>query len=375
MATLFAEHTSWSPSWFQCFLILLGGLLLFAFFDIRLSTRIQTHLRCGRCRRDPAAGDHRAGERRRLRRHDPAAQSLEAPVHARALPRRRVRLHGLHRLRGSRGSRGRGSRSPPRDSAGDPHRGGRSGRLVRVHHLGDVVGFGVANSGKWAQDVAPLDTLANRYSGTWLSVLVDIAVITSAFIASLAGLHLTARTFFAMGREGGLPRIFAWTHPAGAALGSGSARLSAHVPARFDSRPPLDASGSRAVHLHPVHGADRDAGRCSAPTSSSPSRGWSRSGAHAGRTSPTTSCSTSRSRSARSQCAGTRSTSRCTLPPSPMKYGPWVALIWLALGVAVVGWLTVTKPDRVTSFGSILGEGEAVSPSTPAPPPEAPLAT
>src|SRR6266508_3617829 len=41
MATLFTQHTSWSPSWFQCFLILLGGLLLFAFFDIRLSTRMQ----------------------------------------------------------------------------------------------------------------------------------------------------------------------------------------------------------------------------------------------------------------------------------------------------------------------------------------------
>src|SRR5712691_9901802 len=41
MATLFAQHTSWSPSWFQCFLILLGALMLFAFFDIRLSTRTQ----------------------------------------------------------------------------------------------------------------------------------------------------------------------------------------------------------------------------------------------------------------------------------------------------------------------------------------------
>src|SRR6266566_5409941 len=41
MSTLFTQHTSWSPSWFQCFLILLGGLLAFAFFDIRLSTRTQ----------------------------------------------------------------------------------------------------------------------------------------------------------------------------------------------------------------------------------------------------------------------------------------------------------------------------------------------
>jgi hypothetical protein len=26
------------------------------------------------------------------------------------------------------------------------------------------------------------------------------------------------------------------------------------------------------------------------------------------------------------------------LPPSPMKYGPWIALIWLAIGVAIVAW-------------------------------------
>ena len=47
------------------------------------------------------------------------------------------------------------------------------------------------------------------------------------------------------------------------------------------------------------------------------------------------------------------------LPPSPMKYGPWVALIWLAIGVGIVAWLNITHPERVRSFGSILGEGEA----------------
>jgi hypothetical protein len=45
-----------------------------------------------------------------------------------------------------------------------------------------------------------------------------------------------------------------------------------------------------------------------------------------------------------------------------MKYGPWVALIWLGIGVAIVTWLAVTRPERVRAFGSILGEGEAVTP-------------
>ena len=76
-----------------------------------------------------------------------------------------------------------------------------------------AVGFGVAHIDKWATDPAALDTLAGRYAGTWLAVIVDLAVSVGAFVAALAGVNLTARTVFAMAREGGMPRRFAWTHP------------------------------------------------------------------------------------------------------------------------------------------------------------------
>ena len=62
------------------------------------------------------------------------------------------------------------------------------------------------------------------------------------------------------------------------------------------------------------------------------------------------------------------------LPPSPMKYGPWVALIWLALGLAILGWLVLTHPERVRAFGSILGEGEAAT-ATPTSPSDVPPIT
>lgn len=75
------------------------------------------------------------------------------------------------------------------------------------------VGYGVRNSVAWAKDPAALDTLATRYVGSWLSVIIDFAVAASGFVAALGELHLTSRTLFAMGREGGLPRAFAWTHP------------------------------------------------------------------------------------------------------------------------------------------------------------------
>jgi hypothetical protein len=48
-----------------------------------------------------------------------------------------------------------------------------------------------------------------------------------------------------------------------------------------------------------------------------------------------------------------------------MKYGPWVALGWLALGIAITGWLAVTNPERVRAFGSILAEGEAAPADLP----------
>src|SRR3954469_14500158 len=76
-----------------------------------------------------------------------------------------------------------------------------------------MMGVGFGDAAKWAKDPAALDTLATRYVGNWLAVIIDFSVAASGFIAALAGTHLTARTAYAMGREGGLPRVFAWTHP------------------------------------------------------------------------------------------------------------------------------------------------------------------
>ena len=118
------------------------------------------------------------------------------------------------------------------------------------------VGFGVANSGKWASDPAALDTLATRYVGSGFATLVDIAVVVDAFVAALAGVALVSRTAFAMGREGGLPRMFAWTHP----------RLNTPWVAIFstvgsDARADVVAGPrhlERPVHLLRLHGDDGD---------------------------------------------------------------------------------------------------------------------
>jgi amino acid transporter len=67
------------------------------------------------------------------------------------------------------------------------------------------IGFGLGNSAKWASDPAPLDTLATRYVGSWLAVLVDIAVLFDALVVMSAFMATTSRGMFALARHQLLP--------------------------------------------------------------------------------------------------------------------------------------------------------------------------
>jgi amino acid transporter len=67
------------------------------------------------------------------------------------------------------------------------------------------IGFGLTNSAKWASDPAPLDTLATRYVGSWLAVLVDIAVLFDALVVMSAFMATTSRGMFALARHDLLP--------------------------------------------------------------------------------------------------------------------------------------------------------------------------
>ncbi len=75
------------------------------------------------------------------------------------------------------------------------------------------LGYGIAHANVWAQDGAPLDTLAHRYATAGFATWLDLMVALDAFVAALAGVQLAARILYTMGRDGGLPRIFARTHP------------------------------------------------------------------------------------------------------------------------------------------------------------------
>jgi amino acid transporter len=361
MSALLTNHTGWHPGWFACFLILLGALLVFAFFDIRLSTRTQLVL--------GAAGVVAI----LILAIIVLAKGGDSGVTVQPLnPAKLPSTHGLFLavVFAFTGFIGFEAAAVLGEEAAEPRRAIPrailTAAVVAVAWYVFVtwtmsVGFGVANSGKWAQDVAPLDTLATRYSGTWLSVLVDLAVITSAFIAALAGVHLTARTFFAMGREGGLPRVFAWTHPrfrspwVGIALALVITFLLDLILGRHWNHPApnpftyvqfmaLTATlGILAVYILVALSGMLFFWR----TRTSQNVGYN------------VVLDVVLPLGAIAICGYTIYKSVHPLPPSPMKYGPWVALIWLGLGVAIALWLNVTRPERVRAFGSILGEGEA----------------
>jgi amino acid transporter len=219
-----------------------------------------------------------------------------------------------------------------------------------------AVGFGVAHIDKWATDPAALDTLAGRYAGTWLAVIVDLAVSVGAFVAALAGVNLTARTVFAMAREGGMPRRFAWTHPRfgtpWAAIGASLALTLALVVvlARIVWNDPFKYFGFMATTAtFPILGAYiliAAAGLLYFWRSRTEDTafhivfdGLLPLGAIA-------------------ICGYTIYESFKSPGPPPNTASPWIALAWLGVGLLVLAWLMTTHPDRVRRFGSILGASE-----------------
>ena len=77
-----------------------------------------------------------------------------------------------------------------------------------------TVGYGINHMATgYANDTAPFDTIARRFSGGPFAALIDIAGILSFFGAALAIVNGGARILYSVGRDGLLPRWMAVTHP------------------------------------------------------------------------------------------------------------------------------------------------------------------
>jgi len=75
----------------------------------------------------------------------------------------------------------------------------------------EVIGFGTNAEGIKAlqTNASPFTSLASTYVGGWLSVLVELATISSLAALGIAQVQAGSRVFFAMGRDGFFPRRLA----------------------------------------------------------------------------------------------------------------------------------------------------------------------
>ncbi|HZC29487.1 MAG TPA: APC family permease [Gaiellaceae bacterium] len=359
MSTAFTAHTAINWSWFPWFFILLGALALLAFLDIRISTRLQLVA--------AAAGVVAIVVLAIviLAKGGDSGISIQPLNPARAPTTADLFLAVVLAFTGFIGFE---AAAVLGEEASDPLR--QIPRAILTAVLVAVVyyvfvtwsmanGYGVGNAAKWAKDPAALDTLATRYVGNWLAVVIDFAVAASGFVAALGGLHLTSRTLFAMGRDGGLPRVFAWTHP------------------RFKT-PWVGIATALAITLALGWWGGRHYGPLTfffflATTATLGILGayilialsgmvFFRTHRVAGE-SPAFSAvfDVALPAGAIAICGYTIYKSIWPRPPAPISYAPWIAGGWLLLGIAILLYLNATRPERVRAFGSILGEGEAAS--------------
>ena len=220
-----------------------------------------------------------------------------------------------------------------------------------------AIGYGVKNGAAWAADPTALKTIATTFIGHWFGVLIEIGGMCAAFVVCVACATAATRTLFAMGREGVLPRTLARTHPrfktpvnatiAVAVLGTGMALLIGYPLSDSTFGQPFSnyyfwaTLGTLAIIVVYVMLC---LGGMAFFRKTRDTRRWNPfvhvlvpligavvfGAALYGSIHPT--------------------------PPGILKWTPYVGLIWLVIGVAVVLWLRSKRPDAVARIGSILGE-------------------
>ena len=220
-----------------------------------------------------------------------------------------------------------------------------------------AIGFGVNNGAKWGADPVGLQTIANTYVAHWVGTLVEIGGMCAAFIVCVACVTAGTRTLFAMGREGVLPRIFAHTHPrfktpiyatitvvivaSVMALIMGYPLADSAFGAPFSNYYFWATAGTLlviVVYIMLCIGGivffhrTRDSRRWNPLVHVGvPVIGAIVFGAALyGSVHPT--------------------------PPGILKWTPYLAIVWVLLGIGVVLWLRASRPDAVARIGSILGE-------------------
>lgn len=218
-----------------------------------------------------------------------------------------------------------------------------------------AIGVGINNGPKWASDGTILADLGTLYGGHLMYVLISIAAIFSAFMVCLACATAAARTMYAMGREGALPRPLGRTNPrfktpviATITVAVLATIMAAIVGFQFGyGAGPFTVYGLYAsigtIPIIVVYMA-----MCAGSVI------WFRK--------------VERNYNVLLHglvpiigfvifgLAVYASVWSGSVPPPPYNIVPYVAAIWLVIGIGVLMYLRSSVPDRVGKLGSILGE-------------------
>jgi amino acid transporter len=95
-----------------------------------------------------------------------------------------------------------------------------------------AIGFGVKGAATaWPADPSPMGTLAARYVGKGLSTVIDLVVLLDSISVAIAFVVTGSRLFFALARDGLLPRAIARTSARDTPIGGNAVILIAGVAA------------------------------------------------------------------------------------------------------------------------------------------------
>jgi len=108
------------------------------------------------------------------------------------------------------------------EEAADPHRSipravlwtiGAAGSFYVFMSFAFSIGYGqkAVSEGLWAFSPGPVSEMAEKYIGSWYATLLELVVILDATALALAICVVIGRGFFALGRDGLLPSVFAKT--------------------------------------------------------------------------------------------------------------------------------------------------------------------
>ena len=213
-----------------------------------------------------------------------------------------------------------------------------------------VVGFGATPAGteQLASDPAAFNTLALRYGGAWLSVLIDLALVSSFVALNIVTVNAGARMLHALGRDHMLPAALAKLNsrnvPGAAAYTIGGVGIVATLLFGSIWGPDNYANWSAffatfffiAAYAMLCVGIFRYNGRNGRPEAEP---------GVLNRVVPIV---------ALAGLALVLYGNVHPLPPAPLRYFIWVTAILIVIAIAIAYYLERTQPDRLERAGQLL---------------------